>query len=151
MVISPALYDTRDGRCLNELVDEWGGQKPPADPNWEYTKEIREEEARQKQWGKAPRGCELFLVDDDVEQPRAMAVGTNAVVVAGKLDQSAETATGSMLTALLLENGRELWSQSLPAAPAWWGLATDRVGRIVVTLQDGSVICLVSSDYGSHR
>lgn len=65
-VISPAVYDTKDGRCLNKLVDEWGGQTPPADPNWKYTKEIREEEVRQKRWGKAPRGCELFLVDDDV-------------------------------------------------------------------------------------
>ncbi len=206
-VISPAVYDTRDGRCLNELVDEWGGQKPPADPNWEYTKEVREEEVRQKRWGKAPRGCELYLVDDDVvafnrllyspkefwagryfagqflqagsqetliravdsrvdrrapgvteaetkpvwsftgiEQPRAMAVGINAVVVTGKSVQSAETATGSMLTALSLEDGSELWSQSLPTVPAWWGLATDRVGRIVVTLQDGSVICLSPGD-----
>jgi len=25
-VISPAVYDTRGGRCLNKLVDEWGGQ-----------------------------------------------------------------------------------------------------------------------------
>jgi outer membrane protein assembly factor BamB len=205
-VISPAVYDTKDGRCLNKLVDEWGGQTPPADPNWEYTKEIRDEEVRQKRWGKAPRGCELFLVDDEVvafnrllyspkefwagryfagnflqagmkkttiravdnridrrassdtraapkpswsftgvEQSKAMAVGTNAVVVAGKPVPSAQATTDSVLTALSLEDGSTLWSQSLPAAPAWWGLATDRDGRIVATLQDGSVICLTPS------
>lgn len=202
-VISPAAYDTKDGRCLNELVDEWGGQKPPADPHWKYTREIRQEESRQKRWGKAPRGCDLYLVDDDVvafdrllyapkehwagryfagqwlqagpketliravgnrivrmasgaagapskarwsvrgmEQPRAMAVGANAVVIAGKSNQSAETATGPVLVALSLEDGSSLWSQPLPAMPAWWGVAVDRAGRIVVTLKDGSVICL---------
>ena len=75
-----------------------------------------------------------------------MAVGANAVVVVGKSVQSAETATGSMLTALSLEDGSVLWSQSLPAVPAWWGVATDRAGRVVATLQDGSVICLIPSD-----
>jgi outer membrane protein assembly factor BamB len=65
-VISPAIYDTANGRCLNDLVDEWGGQKPPADPNWQHTQAIREEEARQKRWGKAPRGCDLFLIGDKV-------------------------------------------------------------------------------------
>lgn len=38
-VVSPAVYDTRDGRCLNKLDDVWG---------------------------KAPRGCDLFLTDGEV-------------------------------------------------------------------------------------
>jgi outer membrane protein assembly factor BamB len=202
-VISPAVYDTKDGRCLNELVDEWGGQKPPDDPNWQYTPQIREEEVRQKRWGKAPRGCELFVVDDQVvafdrllyapkeywagryfprrllqagreeapiraannriarmaraeagaplkplweargmTDPRAMAVGTNAAVVATASDASVESATDPMLTALSLADGSTLWSQPLLAEPAWWGIATDRAGRVLVTLQDGSVVCL---------
>lgn len=203
-VISPAVYDTRDGRCLNQLVDEWGGQKPPADPNWEHTQEIRQEEARQKRWGKAPRGCELFLVGQNVVafdrllyspkeywagryfagqwlqagtsetliravnnrvarmapsqtggppkavwnakgiEPRAMAVGANAVVVAGQSIQAAKADTKPMLAAFSLEDGSPLWSQALPAMPAWWGVALDQAGRIVVTLQDGSVICLAN-------
>ena len=203
-VISPAVYDTKDGRCLNELADEWGGQTPPADPNWEHNEEIRKMEAQQKHWGKAPRGCELFLVDGRVtafdrmlyspkqywvgryfprqlmqagpahaliravgdrvvrlapaggenstpraaweikpmEQPMAIAVGANAVLVAGNSGKTAGAEADHVLAAHSLKDGSLLWSRPLPAAPIWWGLATDRAGRIFAALQDGSVIGL---------
>jgi outer membrane protein assembly factor BamB len=210
-VISPAIYDTKNGRCLNELVDEWGGQKPPADPNWEYTQEVRAEEARQKRWGKAPRGCELFLVDETVQvfdrllyspkqywagryfsggfiqagpkdasvrvirdhliriaphsaplkpgapirsrwnvkcidQARAIAVGSNAIIVAGQSSQSSDVTSHGLVTAHSLNDGRTLWSQPVQAVPTWWGVAIDRAGRVITTLQDGSVACLKPSD-----
>jgi outer membrane protein assembly factor BamB len=199
-VVSPAVYDARDGRCLNQLADEWGGQTPPDDPDWQYTDDVRRVEVQQKKWGKAPRGCELFPVGEQVvafdrllyspqqywigryfprqfmpagtaavpirasgnriarladttnpgqplwdvesgELPRCLAVCDNAVLVAGAR-QSQEAATSQCtLTARALSDGSSMWSQPLPATPAWWGLATDHTGRVFITLQDGSVLC----------
>ena len=69
----------------------------------------------------------------------------NAVLVAGKQRGAANGDDGShSVTALDLENGRELWSLPLPGAPAPWGMAVDRAGRIVVALETGSVVCFGS-------
>ena len=207
-VISPAIYDKKDGRCLNTLVDEWGGQTPPEDPEWQYSPEVRSNEARQKKWGKVPRGCELFLIDGEVvafdrllyspkeywagryfsgqllqagpedalirvldnrvarvipgvgdgpptaawrvagvEQPRAMAVGANAVIVAGGRTEAAGQAATPCSLPFSLADGSTMWSTELPAPPSWWGVAIDRAGRIGVTLQDGSILGL----NGCHR
>ncbi len=67
----------------------------------------------------------------DFKDSIAMAACANAVVVA----------TESQIMALNLEDGKVLWSQQLPAAPVRWGLAVDRDGRAVVTLEDGQVLC----------
>ena len=64
----------------------------------------------------------------------ALAVCTNAVVAACK----------SEIVALDLQDGKVLWSHAVPAAPVPWGLAIDRDGRAVVTLEDGQVLCLGS-------
>jgi len=61
----------------------------------------------------------------------ATAVCGNAVLVA----------TESKLQALDLNNGDTLWVQPLPASPVPWGLAVDRAGRVIVTLEDGRVLC----------
>jgi hypothetical protein len=64
-------------------------------------------------------------------ESRAWAVCRNAVLVAGK----------SELVALDIDDGSKLWSHPLPAAPAVWGLAVDSKGRVIVTLEDGRVLC----------
>ena len=61
----------------------------------------------------------------------ALAVCSNAVVVAKK----------SEIVALNLKDGSILWSESVPSAPVSWGLAVDRNGRTVVTLEDGQILC----------
>ncbi len=61
----------------------------------------------------------------------AIAVCSNAVVVARE----------SEVVALNLNDGKILWSQPVPSAPAPWGLAVDCDGRVVVTLEDGQVLC----------
>ncbi len=61
----------------------------------------------------------------------ALAVCSNAVVVAEK----------SEIVALNLKDGSILWSESVPSAPVSWGLAVDRNGRTVVTLEDGQILC----------
>jgi outer membrane protein assembly factor BamB len=67
----------------------------------------------------------------DCEESRAVAVCGNAAVVAQE----------SQVVALSLEDGSVMWSQPVPAAPATWGLAIDRDGRVIVTLEDGKVLC----------
>ncbi len=47
----------------------------------------------------------------------------------------------SEIVVLRLTDGGVLWSKPLPSAPVPWGLAVDRDGRIVVTLEDGQVLC----------
>jgi len=178
-VVSPAVYDLTDGRCLNRLDNEWT---------------------------KAPRGCELFLVDGKVvafdrllyapkqywrgryfagallqagsgklvvrgeggrivridtdsaggkpkslwqsrplQRAVALALGNNAVVVAGRLPSSpGGSPPRSALAALAVDDGHMLWSHPLPAMPNSWGLALDDAGRIVVALQDGRVLCFTA-------
>ena len=62
----------------------------------------------------------------------AMAVCKNAVVMACK----------SKVIALNLQDGKVLWTEDVSAAPVPWGLAIDRDGRAVVTLEDGQVLCI---------
>jgi len=50
-------------------------------------------------------------------------------------------ARGKQVVALSLADGGVLWSQPLPAPPVEWGVAVDRDGRVVVTLEDGQVLC----------
>jgi outer membrane protein assembly factor BamB len=71
-----------------------------------------------------------------------VAITKNAVLVTG-LDRDAKKTdkTAAGLCAVSLEDGKLLWKQPLLAAPTAWCLALDRAGRIVVTLQDGRVLC----------
>jgi outer membrane protein assembly factor BamB len=70
----------------------------------------------------------------DCKDSVAIAVCKNAVMVACK----------SEIVALDLQNGKVLWSQVIPAAPVTWGLAIDRDGRAIVSLEDGQILCLGS-------
>ena len=67
----------------------------------------------------------------DYKDSVALAVCSNAVVVAGK----------SEVVTLNLEDGKVLWSQPLPSPAVTWGVAVDRDGRVIVTLEDGQVLC----------
>lgn len=198
-VISPAVYDTADGRCLNRLVDEWGGQTVPSQSDWQHPDRINNLATEQKKWGKAPRGCDLFLAGGNVvafdrllyspkeywvgryfprewmqagtgdavirtlgnrvvrmapqedakprwdiktmQDPRAIVVGADAVLIAGLSNQPPDGTPKGELRAYSLENGSEMWNADLPALPAWWGAAADADGRTYVSLQDGSVMC----------
>jgi len=75
------------------------------------------------------------LWEYDCKDSVAMAVCRNAVVVACK----------SEIVALDLQNGKVIWSKAVPSAPVPWGLAIDREGRTLVSLEDGQVLCLGSS------
>ena len=81
-------------------------------------------------WGKF-EVADKPLWEHDCPDSVAMAVCGNAVVVAST----------SEVVALSLADGKPLWTQPLPAAPVSWGLAVDRDGRVMVSLEDGRVLC----------
>lgn len=198
-VVSPAVYDLNDGKCLNELNNEWYDELGKAGPRFPKG-------AASSMFNRSPRGRELFVVDGEVRvfdqllysppkygpsryfgghflqagsdklivrgttnrvvrlshlktekgepigiwqsemfrDPSAIAVCKNAVVVAGELapQPEGETTPTFAVAAVRLKDGEPLWSKPLPAAPVSWGLAIDRKGRSVVTLIDGSVVCV---------
>jgi len=71
------------------------------------------------------------LWSEDCKGSVAIAVCSNAVVLAKKTE----------IVALNLEDGKVLWSGPLSSAPVLWGLALDRDGRVIVSLEDGKVLC----------
>ncbi|MCA9145145.1 MAG: PQQ-binding-like beta-propeller repeat protein [Planctomycetales bacterium] len=199
-VVSPAIYDPVDGRCLNELKNEWWEGLPDADVRFPSG-------ADSKMFNRSPRGRELFVVDGSVKvfdqllysppkygpsryfgghflqagpaesivrgttdrvvrlskrttaagepigvwqsaafrDPVAIAVCQNAVIVAGELtrpESSDTNAASYAVSALSIQDGSPLWSEQLPAVPVSWGLAVDRNGHVVVTLVNGTVVCV---------
>jgi len=66
----------------------------------------------------------------------AVALAANAVVVALQ----------DRVRAFDMEDGEELWSVDIPAPPVPWGLAIDRDGRVVVTLEGGRVCAIAPED-----
>jgi outer membrane protein assembly factor BamB len=83
--------------------------------------------------------------------PVAMALGNNAVVVAGGISASDESSTSAYaIAALAVENGRMIWTKALGAMPTAWAIALDASGRIAVALEDGQVCCL-AAEVGKRR
>jgi len=72
----------------------------------------------------------------DCKDSVAMAVCGNAVLIANK----------SEIVALNLKDGGVLWSEAVPSAPVNWGLAVDCDGRVVVSLEDGQILCFGRTD-----
>ena len=197
-VVSPAVYDIRDGKCLNNgdllnicesiCLRGWelflvgdkvavGGQPFYGDPDhpvadvtvtekvlhasagerdiiWLNNDKLRCYAPIEKQllsdsvferkypgrhiipsWGKLDIP-DKPLWDYDCEGSVALALGGNAVVIAKT----------SEIVALSLQDGRVLWAQPVPCSPVPWGLAVDRDGRAIVTLEDGQVLCFGQAD-----
>jgi outer membrane protein assembly factor BamB len=86
-------------------------------------------------------------ISERFERVAAMALGNNAVVVAGVLASSESShASNHAIAALAIEDGRWLWHRSLPSKPGSRTLAVDHDGRIVVALEDGGVWCFSRSE-----
>lgn len=82
-------------------------------------------------WGKTQSKDPQPSWEFDCPTSTALAVGANAVVV---------TMPGEIV-ALNLRDGRPLWRQPLPNAPVPWGLAINREGKVIITLEGGRVLC----------
>ena len=82
-------------------------------------------------WGKLNIPGLKPLWEYNCKESVALALCKNAVVVAKP----------SEIVALNLQDGSVLWTQPLPLSPVPWGLAVDREGRVIVTLENGQVVC----------
>ena len=82
-------------------------------------------------WPKLDALDDKPLWEYDCADSVAAAVCENAVVVLRQQE----------VIALDIQNGKVLWTQWIPSAPADWGLAVDRDGRVIITLKNGQVIC----------
>ncbi len=82
-------------------------------------------------WGKTQSKEAKPSWEFDCPKSAAVAVCPNAVVIA----------MPNEVIALSLEDGRLLWKQPLPAAPVPWGLAVNREGKVIVTLEGGRIVC----------
>jgi outer membrane protein assembly factor BamB len=75
-----------------------------------------------------------------------VAVANNAVIVAGTnrqfTDQEVPPAETYGIAALDIQTGKPIWQRAVSAGPVAWGLAIDRQGHVLATLQDGHVLCL---------
>lgn len=89
-------------------------------------------EAFARAWGKTEVAGLTPLWTHATPDGRALAVGKNAAVVA----------TDTEVVAIGLRDGQPLWTQPLPAPPLPWGLALTRDGRVLVSLENGDVVCL---------
>jgi len=81
-------------------------------------------------WGKL-RLKEKPYWEVKCEGSRAVAVGSNAACVSVQ----------RTLRACELASGKVLWEKTLPARAVPWGLAVDRNGNVIVSLENGSVLC----------
>ena len=70
-----------------------------------------------------------------------LAVCSNDVVVAKKPE----------IVALNLRDGKVLWSEAVPSAPVDWCLAVDRDGRVIVSLEDGQILCFGQRAFASSQ
>ena len=82
-------------------------------------------------WGKTQLKGQKPGWEFECPKSTALAVCPNAVVIA----------MPDAVIALNLQDGRLLWKQPLPAAPVPWGLAVNREGKVIVTLEGGRVVC----------
>jgi outer membrane protein assembly factor BamB len=87
-----------------------------------------------------------FWKQQPLNRVLGVAVTGRTVLLAGLRDspQPAEPPQAHLL-ALTVADGTTVWSQPLPAAPVPWGVILDRTGRIVVSLQDGRLICFAEA------
>jgi hypothetical protein len=91
-----------------------------------------------QQWGERRVSGLEPLWEYDAWGSVALALGKNALVLASR----------SEVLAVDLQDGKALWKKPLPCPPVSWGLAIDRQGRILLALEDGSVLCLAKATRG---
>ena len=71
-----------------------------------------------------------------------IAFAKNAIIVTGVVwngEGPGATSTAGIIA--LAPDGKELWKHALPGSPVMFGIAIDREGRVLVSLQDGRVVC----------
>lgn len=138
-------YPVLDAQVLNKTLLSQAGDKAIAWLNNArllcFAQSPEVEEKILAAWGK-PRVQDLKPIwEQSCKDSLALAVAVNAAVVA----------MPDTVAAYALEDGKPLWSHPLPAPPVPWGLAVNRDGRVILTLEGGRVICLGASETASAR
>ena len=75
----------------------------------------------------SPRPKERSIVEELLAQYRRRGIGL------------VDSLRGAFV--LAIRDGKTLWTQPLPSSLVPWGLAVDRDGRVIVTLEGGQVLC----------
>lgn len=152
-VYPKASFDATSGQCLNKPWGPWAATRDLFHPRQAW--DLQNNLITKMQLGPAAGAVTLenlklsFAPAEAAEKAgfqkweatipdtcRGMMCAADAVLVASAGARTTE------LTALGLTNGQPLWSQKLEAPPVVWGLALDGSGRLFVSLEDGSLICL---------
>jgi outer membrane protein assembly factor BamB len=96
-----------------------------------------------------PAGATPRWVQQPLNRVLGVAVTPRTVVIAGLRDtpQPAEPPQAHLI-ALTVADGTTVWSQPLPSAAVPWGVLVDRDGRVLVSLQDGRLVCFDSIQAG---
>lgn len=130
-----------DASVLNKT---WVGTVGDRDVTWVNNSRLicyrRVEQGRTERlltaWNRGRMQGVEALWETEFRDSVAAALAKNAVVIARPSD----------IAAFSLDNGRQLWAQMLPGTPVPWGLAIDRAGRVIVTLEGGQVLCFGSRE-----
>ena len=139
-------YKVYDSSVLNKT---WVSSVGDRDVIWVNNAKVacypRVEEKRSERlsaaWGKPRIEGPAPLWEVDCKESIAVALAGNALVVARP----------SEIAAYNLRDGRPLWVQMLPGTPVPWGLAVDRDGRVIVSLEGGQVVCYGRNEMTAAR
>ncbi|MFO8011953.1 MAG: PQQ-binding-like beta-propeller repeat protein [Phycisphaerae bacterium] len=127
--VSPGVYRADDGTCLSAPPKGWASPAPRG-------RELVLDGGRVRVTGQP-----LYATAEARVFDRSVA-WTEPVVRTAEADLVAEERSGAWVLAARATGGKaERWHRPLPAAPVRWGVAVDRDGRIVVSLEDGRVVC----------
>lgn len=81
-----------------------------------------------------------------LKQISSLALGRNAVVVAGQLASVSDDSTaGYAVLALSIQDGQIIWSHVISAKPVNSAIALDAGGRIHVATEEGDIVCLIEA------
>ncbi len=88
--------------------------------------------------GKAKR---IWQRSGFVETSGVVVAQDAIITIGGLISENNESVVRNMLIAFNRTNGDTVFSAELPASPTSWGIAVDRDGRIIVTTDQGHVLC----------
>ena len=71
----------------------------------------------------------------------ALAIASNAVLAAYEMLRPRSLASQWFVSALDPDTGNTIWKRELPSGVLAGGLLVDRDGRVVVTLENGGIVC----------
>ena len=169
-VASPAMYETKSGKCLNTLPNEWVKAPRGRDLYRIAGKVVAFERllyAPKEYWPGRYFARNLLQADNgdlairwvdgqllrvaaaepDSKTPKAVwKNGLFRQANALAMGRNAVVVGGQLadaghaIAAFDLADGRELWRQPLAAMPVQWGIAIDAAGRVVVTTEGGEAV-----------